>query len=103
MQVHSDNRIKTFVELKEYIYATLCQNEQLAVGAFPITWQVLKRGNQTCGFLFSVQGPRNVMFNAVFAVEHNVVHFYNSAGQRVLTKQVGVASSLLGSWRTAHA
>ncbi len=96
MQVHSANRFTTFAELKDYIYTTLCELEQLAVGAFPITWQILKRGTEKCGVLFSVQGPRSVVFNAVFETDGNTIHFYNSAGERVLSQPVSHSRSLLG-------
>ena len=91
MQVHPSGRFKTFMELKDYIYKTLCQREQLDVGAFPMTQQVLRRGKRLCGILFSIQGPRNVVFNAVLETDGNTLHFYNSSGQRFQTTPIGIA------------
>lgn len=95
MQVQSVHRIQTFVELKDFIYSTLCQLEQLAEGAFPVTWKKLKQGENLCGFLFSVQGPRSVTFNAVFESKRGMVHFYSSSGERRLSRQIAVSPSLL--------
>ena len=94
MQVYPLPGFKTFVELKDYIHRTLCQREQLDANAFPITEQVLKKGQERCGFIFSVQGPRSVFFNAIFATEQKVIHFYDSAGERVLTTLVESAPPL---------
>ena len=95
--MHSASQFGTFDELRDFIYGTMCQTEQLAVGAFPMTWKILKRGGELCGLMFSLQGPRSVFVNAVLATEDNAVHFYNSTGRRVLTKRVGIANSLTGA------
>ena len=87
-------RFSTFVELKEYIHSTLCQLEQLELGAFPMTQQVLRRGEQLCGFLFSIHGPRSVVFNAILETDRNAVHFYNSSGERVQTIPLGLLPPL---------
>jgi hypothetical protein len=97
MHVHPKARFKTFVEIKDYIYSTLCQREQLQVGAFPMTQQVLRQGEKLCGFLFSIHGPRSVIFNAVFELERNAIHFYNSSGERFLTTSIGVAPPVINS------
>lgn len=91
MQIMPPSRFKTFVELKDYVYATLCHREQLDVGAFPMTQQTLHRGGKLWGVLFSVHGPRSVVFNAVFEAEGNAVHFYSSSGERFQTTNIGVA------------
>lgn len=82
-------RFSTFAELKSYIHSTLCQLEHLELGEFPMTQQVLKRGERLCGFLFSIYGPRSVVFNAVLETERKAIHFYNSTGQRVQTTALG--------------
>lgn len=96
MQVMPSGRFKTFVELKDYIYSTLCQREQLALGAFPMTEQVLRRGDKLWGILFSVHGPRSVVFNAVLETEGNAVHFYSSTGQRFKSTPIGMAPPVAG-------
>ena len=89
-------RFSTFVELRNYIHSTLCQLEHLELGAFPMTQQVLKRGERLCGFLFSIHGPRSVVFNAVLETDRNAVHFYDSTGHRVQTTSLGVMPPMCG-------
>ena len=89
-------RFSTFVELKEFIHSNLCQLEQLELGAFPMTERVLKRGERLCGFLFSVHGPRSVVFNAILETDKNSVHFYNSAGERVRSIPLGLLPPISG-------
>lgn len=85
MTVKPAARFKTFFELKEFIYSTVCQREHFAEGAFPMTERVLKRRDQICGFLFSIHGPRSVVCNVVFETEKNAIHFYSAAGERLRT------------------
>ena len=88
MQLQPLPGFKTFIELKDYVHRTLCQGEQLDSAAFPMREQVLKRRGKQIGFLFSILGPRSVSFNAIFETERNTIHFYNSAGERVLSNSV---------------
>lgn len=92
MTVQPIARFKSFVELKDFIYTTTCNREQFARDAFPMSERVLKRGGRTCGFLFSIYGPRSVVCNAVFETERNAIHFYSSTGERVMTTMVNIAS-----------
>lgn len=85
MQLQTLPGFQSFVELKDYIHTTLCHREQLDTEAFPMKEQILKRGDKRIGFLFSILGPRSVSFNAIFETERNTIHFYNSAGERVLS------------------
>ncbi len=95
---HQSARCQTFMELKEFIYKTLCQREQLVVGAFPMTEHVLRRCGTRCGVLFIVHGPRNVVFNAVWEMDHNNVIFYGSSGERFQTTRLTVAPGIAGSF-----
>lgn len=88
MRVQTAARFKSFSELKDFIYITLCKREQFAIDAFPMTERVLKQGSKTCGFLFSIYGPRSVVCNAVFETGKNAIHFYSSSGERVMTTPV---------------
>ena len=98
MQVpHQSARFSTFFELKDFIYQTLCQREQLVVGAFPITEQLLCRRGAPCAVLFVVHGPRNVVFNAVWDMECNAVLFYGSSGERFQTTRLAAAPRITDS------
>ena len=81
-------RFATFVELKDFVYSTLCGREQLEIGAFPMTQAALRRRGSFCGMIFSVHGPRNVLFNAVWENERNTIRFYTSAGERFQTTRL---------------
>ena len=95
MQVHSDRpRFGTYAELRDFIYNTLCQCEQLVVGAFPMSERLLKRNGAPCGVLFSVHGPRSVIFNAVWETDRNTVRFYTSTGERYQVTRLGFAPRL---------
>ena len=85
----SPANFNTFTELKNYIHEKLCELEQLDAKSFPLSQQSLKqRGDQLCGYLFSISGPRSVVFNAVLETVNNVIHFYNSSGERVVSESI---------------
>ena len=94
---HPSARCQTFPELKDFIYKTLCQREQLVVGAFPMTERLLRRCGTLCGVLFVVHGPRNVVFNAVWEMDRNNVLFYGSSGERFQTTRLKVAPRIADS------
>ena len=85
MQSQSLMSFETFIELRDYIHRTLCKLEQLEMRSFPLTQQVLRRGEEICGYLFSIYGPRSIVFNAVWETDRNSIHFYGSSGEKVLT------------------
>ena len=85
---------ESLAELRNYVHERLCELEQLDIDCFPLTQQALKRGGQLCGFLFSILGPRSVVFNAIYETEEHQIHFYNSSGERVVSQQVLNAPSL---------
>ena len=95
---HQSARCQTFMELKDFIYKTLCQREQLVVGAFPMTEHLLRRCGTLCGVLFMVHGPRSVVFNAVWEMDRNNVIFYGSSGERFQTTRLTVAPGIAGSF-----
>ena len=90
----------SFAELRDFVYATLCEREQFAVGAFPMTKRLIKRGGKACGCLFSVYGPRSVVCNAVLECQTNSIHFYGAGGERGMTTQLQKAAEELlpSSW-----
>jgi len=97
MQVHQSARFTTFLELKDFVYRTLCHREQLVVGAFPMKEHVLRRKNTPCGILFVVHGPRSVVFKAVWEIDRNTVLFYGSSGERFQTTRLASAPPILAS------
>ena len=69
-------------DLKDLIYQTLCEHEQLEIGVFPMTERVLTRRTEPCGILFCLHGPRSVKFTAIWETDRNTVLFYGASGER---------------------
>lgn len=84
----------SFSDLKTYIHERLCELEQLEVDSFPLTQQSLKRSGEICGFLFSIFGPRSIVFNAIYETDQNTIHYYNSSGERVVSEALQVTPPL---------
>ena len=95
---HQSARCQTFLELKDFIYKTLCQREELVIGAFPMTEHLLRRCGTPCAVLFVVHGPRNVVYNAVWEMDRNYVLFYGSSGERFQTTRLTVAPRIKNSF-----
>jgi hypothetical protein len=74
--------VASLQELRELIYQTLCEYDQLEPGIFPMSERILVRGSKPCGMLFSVHGPRRVQYTAVWDTSNNAVLCYGSTGQR---------------------
>lgn len=91
------NGIETLDELREFIYATLCEHGQFEPGAFPMTEQILLRGGKTCGMHFCLCGPRQVRVSAIWETDRNCVFFYGSNGQRFRKVQLVEAETPVAS------
>src|SRR6185312_15082647 len=68
--------------LRAFVRRTLCDHEQLAPEASPITERLLHRNGRPCAVQFCLHGPRSVMLTAIFGIDDRSVLFYNSAGER---------------------
>lgn len=71
-------------ELRDYVHETLCRRENLLLDQSPITELPLFRGGKYCGAQFIVQGPRALRLSAIWALDLNVIYFYDSKGERYL-------------------
>lgn len=76
------HKIVNLEDLEQYVYLTICEREELQLGAFPMTAQVLTRAGRPCGVFFCVHGPRATKFTAIWEAERNRVLFYGSQGER---------------------
>lgn len=81
-------------DLRNYVYETLCQHESLVHGAFRMTEQVLIRSGRPCGIHFSLQGPRAVLFTAIWETRTSSILFYDSTGRRFQKTQLEAAPAL---------
>jgi hypothetical protein len=75
-------RISNVQALRNYVYEYLCAHNQLEVGAFQMTEQILIRQGQPCGMLYCLYGPRSLKLTAVWETDRNTILFYGSAGER---------------------
>jgi hypothetical protein len=76
--------IGSLENLRKYVVGVLCEQNQLELGAFPISERILVRGGKPCGLFFCLHGPRSVKFTAIWETEHNTVLFYDASGERIL-------------------
>jgi hypothetical protein len=84
-------------ELRNFVQKTLCDHNQLEIGAFPMTERILVRGGSPCGMYFCLHGPRAVKFTAIWETDRNSILFYGATGERFQKVQlVGVPQ-----WETA--
>lgn len=77
-------QIQDLSDLRNYVQHTICDQNQLEVGAFEITERILVRGRKPCGLFFCLHGPRSVKLTAIWETDRNTVLFYSSSGQRML-------------------
>jgi len=76
-------QLDNLTDLRTYIHHAICEQNELEVGAFPVTERILVRGPNPCGIFFCLHGPRSVRFTAIWETDRNTVLFYNSCGERV--------------------
>ncbi len=88
-------RLESLDDLREYVNETICNQEQLEIGAFKMTERILVRGGQPCGIYFCVHGPRQVKFTAIWETDTNSILFYSSTGERIFRTQLTEAPSLM--------
>jgi hypothetical protein len=69
--------------LRTYVHQTICDQNELQVGAFQITERILVRGRKACGIFFCLHGPRSVKLTAIWETDRNTILFYSSSGERV--------------------
>ena len=86
--------IESLHELREYVNETICNYQNLEIGAYEMTQRLLVRGDKACGIYFCVHGPRQVKFSAIWETDRNTVLFYGSNGERYLKTQLIKAPTL---------
>jgi len=86
--------LQNLQNLRNYVNETLCELNELEVGAFPLTERILVRAGQPCGMYFCLHGPRAVKLSAIWETERNTILFYGSSGERSHKIQLVAAPSL---------
>jgi len=74
--------IQDLHDLRDYVQKTLCEYNELEIGAFQMTERILIRSSSPCGILFCLHGPRNVRLLAIWETDRNSILFYGSSGER---------------------
>jgi hypothetical protein len=92
-------RIQDLEGLREYVSEIICEQNELELGAYPMTERLLLRGEKPCGIFFCLHGPRSVKLTAIWETDRNTLLFYGSVGERLEKIQLGQAPTL----RTAAA
>lgn len=87
--------VQDLSDLRNYIQQTLCDQNQLELGAFEVTERILVRGRRPCGIFFCLHGPRSVKLTAIWETDRNTVLFYSSSGERVQKTQLVGAPALV--------
>jgi hypothetical protein len=90
-------QIDNLDDLRSYVHNTICQQNELQVGAFSITERLLVRGRRPCGIFFCLHGPRSVKLTAIWETDRNTILFYSSSGERVGRTQLIQAPALAPS------
>ena len=87
-------QVTTLQDLRQFVYATLCNHEQLEIGAFEMTERILVRGDHPCGIYFCLHGPRSVKYTAIWETDRNSILFYGSTGERFCRMQLSASAEL---------
>lgn len=87
-------QIRNITDLRQYVYETLCNQNDFELGAFQTTERILVRGGKPCGIYFCLHGPRSVKLTAIWETERNTILFYGSAGERLQKTQLTQAPLL---------
>lgn len=86
--------LESLNDLREFVNETICNQEQLEIGAFQMTERILVRRGDPCGIYFCIHGPRQVKFTAIWETDSNTILFYGSTGQRTLKAKLTEAPQL---------
>jgi hypothetical protein len=87
MSAHS-LQLDNLNDLRSYVHQTICDQNELEPGVFPITERFLVRGKRPCGIFFCLHGPRSVKLTAIWETDRNTILFYSSSGERILKSQL---------------
>jgi len=87
-------RMDSLEQLSTWVYESLCEQNDLAVGAFEMTERRLSRGHRPCGVYFCVHGPRSVKLVAIWETDTNSILFYASSGERRMKLRLATSPRL---------
>ena len=92
---HPGLSIANLDDLRNHVYQTLCDHDQLEPGIFQMTERILTRAGRPCGIYFCLNGPRSVRITAIWETDQNTVFFYSSTGERFHKARLLTAPALV--------
>ena len=87
--------LSSLEDLRSFVQRTICDREQLLLGAFELHEKLLVRQGEPCGLHFTLNGPRAVQFSAIWDADRHTILFYDCNGDRF--HQSDLAASALGN------
>jgi hypothetical protein len=87
-------QISDLNDLRQFVYQTLCDQNDFEPGAFEISERFLVRCGKPCGIFFCLHGPRSVKLTAIWETDRNTILFYGSTGERMHKTQLARAPRL---------
>jgi hypothetical protein len=74
--------LPTLDALYDYVRQTLCGHDRLDPPSTPFFAAQIHRRGRLCGYLFHIEGPRQMRNSALWAEEEHRILFYDSIGTR---------------------
>jgi hypothetical protein len=74
--------LPTLAALHDFVRQTLCAHDRLDPAVTPFFAADIVRGGRLAGYLFHIEGPRQMKNSAVWAEEEHRIFFYDSTGAR---------------------
>ncbi len=97
---HGGSEFSSLEDLRSFVERTICDRQQLLLGAFQFHTKVLVRHGQPCGLHFTLSGPRAVQYSAIWDAVRQTILFYDCNGERFhrcdLTVTAGLREELAG-------
>ena len=86
--------VSSLIDLRDFVQQTICDQQQLLLGAFQFHEKVLIRQGKPCGLHFTLAGPRLVQFSAIWDASRNTVLFYDCHGERLHQSKLAVSAGI---------
>ncbi len=86
--------LPTLESLHDHVRQTLCEHDRLDPLTTPFFAAEIRRGGRLCGYLFHIEGPRQMKNSALWTEEEQRVFFYDSVGTRFLEIRLSDAPAL---------
>jgi hypothetical protein len=94
--------LPTLEALRQFVREGLCEHDRLDPATTPFFAAELRRKGRLCGYLFHIEGPRQLKNSAVWSDEELRILFYDSIGTRYREVRLSDAPTIdEPAWRQA--